>query len=82
MLRVGHFSFPRCQPSLYGAHKGLGCRGGCGFLLCLPAGIELILQRLTLAWATPITGFFISEARLGSESLVFWGGPRRGSVFD
>lgn len=44
-----------------------------GFLLSLPRGLEPILQMQA-------TGLFVSETGLGSERLIFWDGPKRGSV--
>lgn len=50
-------------------------------MLCLLPGLEYILQRLTLIWATWVTGLCMSEAGLESEGLVFWDGLKGGSVF-
>lgn len=44
-----------------------------GSLLSLPCGLEPILQ-------TQAAGLFVSETGLGSERLIFWDGPKRGSV--
>lgn len=35
---------------------------------------------LTLACAMQASGLFVSETGLGSEGLIFWDGPKRGSV--
>lgn len=44
-----------------------------GSLLSLPRGLEPILQ-------TQAAGLFVSETGLGSERLIFWDGPKRGSA--
>lgn len=58
------------------ALKGWGRPGGCGPCSVSHLGCH-ILQRL--ARATQEKGLFVWEAGLGSEGLVFWDGPTRGS---
>lgn len=66
----------RMPTRLAWALKGRGRPGGCGPRSVSHLGCH-ILQRL--AWTTQEKGLFAWEAGLGSEGLVFWDGPMRGS---
>lgn len=64
--------FPDAGP----ACVGLRGAGPC----LLQRGLERIVQMLTWACAMQASGLFVSETGLGSEGLIFWDGPKRGSV--
>lgn len=46
----------------------------------LRRGLEQIVRMLTLACAMQASGLLASETGLGSEGLICWDGPKRGSA--
>lgn len=69
-------SFPGRQHSRRGVRRAGGCPGGCGPCSISRLGCH-VLQRLACAMREK--GLFAWEAGLGSEVLIFWDGPTRGS---